>query len=192
MTTPTELHRPTDLTRERRGLFVSGSLGIIVCVGVSLAGQLLLPQFLAFPVDFISRLQFWAQTQIFLFVWVVLGIGWVSRTRRRSLEDISGSAFGPPSVRLRIPVAFLQNSLEQAVVASAAQLALITQLEGPQLALIVSATVLFCIGRIAFVAGYHNGAPGRAFGFVLTFLPTLIGYVLILALLVRPFIPAFG
>ncbi|MCZ2996086.1 MAPEG family protein, partial [Acinetobacter baumannii] len=68
---------------------------------------------------------------------------------------------------MAIRIAFLQNSLEQAVLASGAYLALITLLAGPALSLLVSAAVLFGIGRVTFFLGYQRGAPGRGFGFVL-------------------------
>jgi hypothetical protein len=33
---------------------------------------------------------------------------------------------------------------------------------------------MFLGGRLAFFAGYANGAPARAFGFAFTFYPTVI------------------
>lgn len=109
----------------------------------------------------------------------------MSRGRRKSAEDIRGSAFAPPSERIAIPAAFLQNSLEQAVLASGVYLALVTLLSGAELSLIVSAIVLFCIGRMAFFRGYPGGAPGRGFGMVLTLLPTLLGLGLAIILIAR-------
>lgn len=40
-------------------------------------------------------------------------------------------------------------------------------------AVVPAAAILFVFGRIAFVAGYARGAPARAFGFALTFYPTV-------------------
>ena len=81
------------------------------------------------------------------------------------------------SPRIAVYAAFLQNTLEQAFVAVLAHLALAT-VSGPSpLAYVAGAVVLFCVGRICFLAGYPKGAGGRAFGIVLTVIPTLGAYV---------------
>jgi hypothetical protein len=36
--------------------------------------------------------------------------------------------------------------------------------------------MLFCLGRLTFWIGYHVGGPWRAFGFAVTFYPTVFGY----------------
>jgi len=48
------------------------------------------------------------------------------------------------------------------------------------LPVVPAAAVMFLVGRVSFFAGYAHGAPSRAYGFALTFYPT----VLLLALLV--------
>ena len=176
---------PVDLDRERRALFKVAGLGVFVCFVGLLGSYLLLPRYFDFPEVLTDRFVFWARLQVFLLIWVAVGVGAVSRGRRRSAQDIRGSAYGPPSPRLAIRIAFLQNSLEQAVLASGAYLALITVLAEPALSLLVGAAVLFGIGRVTFFLGYERGAPGRGFGFVLTVLPTLLGYGLAIFLIAR-------
>lgn len=180
---------PADLAGQRQGLFKVGGLGVFVCVAGLLAGYLLLPRYFDFPEALIDRFVFWARLQVFLLVWVALGVGAVSRGRRKSAQDIRGSAYGPPSPRLAIRIAFLQNTVEQAVLASGAYLALITVLTGPALSLLPSAAILFGVGRVTFFLGYPQGAPGRGFGFVLTALPTLLGYGLAIVLVARELLP---
>ena len=121
---------PVDLDRERRALFKVAGLGVFVCFVGLLGSYLLLPRYFDFPEVLTDRFVFWARLQVFLLIWVAVGVGAVSRGRRRSAQDIRGSAYGPPSPRLAIRIAFLQNSLEQAVLASGAYLALITVLAG--------------------------------------------------------------
>src|SRR3546814_10394542 len=75
-----------------------------------------------------------------------------------------------------LQVAFLQNTLEQAVAAVGAHLALATLISGPPLALIPGAVFLFAIGRITFLRGYRQGAGARAFGIVTTVIPTIGAY----------------
>ena len=176
---------PVDLAGQRRALFKVAGLGVFVCFVGLLGSYLLLPRYFDFPEVLTDRFVFWARLQVFLLIWVAVGVGAVSRGRRRSAQDIRGSAYGPPSPRLAIRIAFLQNSLEQAVLASGAYLALVTVLAAPALSLLVSATVLFGIGRVTFFLGYERGAPGRGFGFVLTVLPTFLGYTWAIFLITR-------
>ncbi len=75
------------------------------------------------------------------------------------------------------------------MLAVGAYLALATRLSGPWLSLIVTAVVLFGVGRLLFFRGYrrdHRGAKGRAFGMTLTMWPTLVGYLLAIALIIIP------
>ena len=95
--------------------------------------------------------------------------------------DIHGSALTDGTDRARLLQALLQNTLEQSCLALPVYLA--TGLLAPPRALWLAPTagLLFVIGRIAFFAGYARGAPARAFGFALTFYPTVL---LLLAALV--------
>jgi hypothetical protein len=38
------------------------------------------------------------------------------------------------------------------------------------------------VGRVLFLRGYASGAGGRSLGMVLTMLPTLLGYLLVIVL----------
>jgi hypothetical protein len=83
-----------------------------------------------------------------------------------------------------VPVAFLQNTVEQVVAAVGAHLALATLLDGAALSLIPAAIALFAIGRLAFLIGYPKGAGARAFGMVTTVLPTMGAYALAIWLMI--------
>lgn len=172
-----------DLVAEQRKI-VTRSAGALVVCGLTLAaGYLLLPRLFEFPVDLSDRLAFVLQADLFIFLWIVLGVRMVARGRFYSAADNRGSAYGPPSSRIAVPVAFLQNTLEQAVIAVGAHLALSTLLTGPALALIPTAVVLFAIGRVSFLIGYPKGAGGRAFGIATTAIPTVGAYLLAIVLI---------
>lgn len=145
---------------------------------------MLLPRFFEFPEQMIDRIVFALRADIFVWLWVLFGVGLVSRGRRHSAADIGGALSGPPSARIAVEAAFLQNSLEQAVLAVGAHLALATLLPRDALSVIVVAVGLFGFGRAAFLLGYRKGAAGRAFGMVTTALPTLAGYGLAAVLIV--------
>ena len=103
--------------------------------------------------------------------WLAGAIANVARLRFFSPDDIAGSGAGPPSARLRNAAAFLQNTLEQVVLAVPAQLAVAWLFGRP--ALTAAPAGLFCAGRLLFAVGYAGGAASRAFGFALTFYPSL-------------------
>lgn len=172
------------LRTEQRLVLRNGLVGAALCVVVMLACRLLLPRVTDFPDDPAGALALALQANLIVLLWVVVGVRLVSRGRYLSAEDSRGSAFAPPSPRIAIQSAFLQNTLEQAVILSGATLALATLLSGPDLALIPAAVILFSIGRIFFLRGYRRGAGGRAFGMVVTMLPTVAGYVLAITLMI--------
>lgn len=68
----------------------------------------------------------------------------------------------------------LRNTTEQAVLVALAWPALAIQLAPAQAGLFPALAVSFLIGRVAFALGYAKGAAGRAFGFGLTFYPTVV------------------
>jgi cation transport ATPase len=102
-----------------------------------------------------------------------------STTRRFSPEDIGGQAAGPPSERLAIKAAFLQNTLEQTVLAGGFYLALSAVAGEAWLALIPASAALFVVGRVLFYTRYHLGARGRSLGMALTMMPSVLGYLLV-------------
>lgn len=166
-----------DLRKEQKKIYIAISISLVFCILVQIVFFLFLPQSLELPTDFSARIAFALQASIFVLIWVVIGIGMVSHGRRHSAADICGSAYAPPSPKIAVRVAFLQNTLEQAVIALGAYLALVTLLPPSFLTFIPASVVLFTIGRITFYIGYPNGAGARAFGIATTMLPTIAGYL---------------
>ncbi len=173
-----------DLKSQQRGIVASALVSTAFSSAILYAGYLLLPHYFSFPEDMADRLAFAAQLSMFVVIWVVIGVRMVSRVRFYSPEDMKGSAYTVPSAEIAVPRAFLQNTLEQAVIALGAIFALATLLSGPALALLPSAVFLFSIGRITFLRAYPKGAAARAFGMVTTVLPFLIGYILAIGIMV--------
>jgi hypothetical protein len=168
---------PVDLPREQKRITVRAIAATLVSVIVLSAATFGLPGAIDLPSDSAARFAFVVRFDLILGLWVVFAVRQVARIRFISAEDSRGSAYAPPSDRLAVPAAFLQNTLEQAFVAVMAHLAMAT-VSGPySLAYVAGAVVLFCVGRVCFLAGYPKGAAGRAFGIVLTVIPTLGAYV---------------
>ncbi|MBK5958306.1 hypothetical protein CCR97_08790 [Rhodoplanes elegans] len=174
------------LDAEQRGVargMAAGALFSAVVVG---AGLMLPPIALPAADTTAYRLAFALRCDLVVALWLIATIAAVANGRFFSARDIAGSAFAPPSERIAIPRAVLQNTLEQAVVAIAAHLALATVLPFRALGLIPLLVVLFSVGRAAFWAGYGRGAHARAFGFATTFYPTIFAALLALGLSVGP------
>ncbi|CAL8973918.1 MULTISPECIES: MAPEG family protein [Rhodoplanes] len=164
---------PKDLAAEMVRVRRQAALSFLFCAPVLAMAVWWLPQQFEFPAEVGERLAFAARANLLIMLWVLIGVGTIARLRRKSAHDTAGSAYGPPSERLRVPLAFLQNTLEHAVLAAFAALALATVEGEAPLAFIVGMVVLFAIGRITFWRGYPRGSPGRAFGVVTTALPIM-------------------
>lgn len=169
-----------DLREEQHKIIRRAIWAIVFCLLVLAGSYGLLPRLFVFPTGLAERIAFALQADIFVLVWIVIGVRMVSKGRFRSAADNPGSAFAPPSPAIAVQVAFLQNALEQAVAAVGAHLALATVISGPALALIPGAVLLFGIGRITFLRGYPQGAGSRAFGIVTTVVPTIGAYAFVI------------
>lgn len=174
-----------DLAVEQRKIRRNVLFAAVLCAVVLLGACCFLPNFFEAPEALVDRLSFALQADLFVLVWLVVAVQMVSSGRYRSVADNRGSAFGPPSPRIAIKVAFLQNTLEQSVIAVGAHLALASLVTGPSLFFIPAAVVLFAIGRVAFLTGYPHGAGARGFGMATTLIPSMVAYVWAIGLVVR-------
>lgn len=173
-----------DLARAERHIQLTGTLASAITAAVFLACY-----YLWAPIEpgtgLEDRLRFALGWCLIPLLSVVAAIGWVSGLRRRSADDVRGAAAGPPSARLALSVAFLQNTLEQGVIACGAYLVLAVWSDGPLAGLIAPSAILFAIGRLLFLAFYRAAPVGRASGMHLTMLPSLVLYGACLWLVVR-------
>jgi hypothetical protein len=93
-----------DELRQEQGKVLRGSgAAAVICAAMYGLAYLFLPRMLHFPDDVDSALTFWAGASLFIVLWIMVGIGLVSRGRRLSAQDIRGSAYGQPSPRCMRP-----------------------------------------------------------------------------------------
>jgi hypothetical protein len=175
--------RRADLYFEQRRIVLGASSALLVTLIVLASGYLILPMPLHGTAGLADRLAFALRVDVVPLLWLLAAIVNVGNRRFLSRDDIQGAGFYPPSERLAVPVAILQNTLEQSVLAIGAHLILATLLMAEELIILPLLALLFCIGRAIFWAGYRGGAGRRAFGFALTFFPTVAAYALALLLL---------
>jgi len=103
-----------------------------------------------------------------------LNIGALARHRFFTPADIDGSGLSAGTATARTLQAILQNTLEQAALAVCVYAAWAALMPLAWQAVVPAAALLFGLGRLLFWRGYAAGAPARAFGFGLTFYPSML------------------
>ncbi len=131
-----------------------------------------------------DRIAFTLRCDLFVMAWLAAAIAAVARGRFFSAADIGGAGFSEAGPQIAISSAVLQNTLEQAMLAVLAHLILASLLHGREMIVVPLLVGLFCAGRLAFWLGYKHGAGNRAFGFGLTFYPSLLALGLALVMLI--------
>ena len=107
---------------------------------------------------------------------LTLLIGVIAAGRRGFIADAIDGTRTPASYSLEINLRYNQNTLEQAALAAIAWTGLALALPHDRLVLIPAAAFLFVVGRATFWIGYLLYPMARAFGMVLTILPTLAAF----------------
>jgi uncharacterized membrane protein YecN with MAPEG domain len=170
-----------DFRREQREVAIRMAAALCVTILVSAAS---LRWGAASPRPLIERLNVAVTADLFVLCWLAATIGNVARLRFFSVDDIAGSGSGTATDVVSRANAVLRNTLEQVTLAIPVHVALAT-LVTSSAPLIVALAALFGVGRLLFWIGYANGARARAFGFALTFYPSVCGLIIALAAAIR-------
>ena len=125
---------------------------------------------------FDDRLRLALHADVFVVAWLAAAIANVARLRFFSAQDIAGSSADDASHDVRTANAILQNTFEQAALAIVTHLIVAATFER-SVPVVYALVGLFVIGRLLFWTGYTHGAQGRAFGFALTFYPSVLALV---------------
>lgn len=124
------------------------------------------------PAALSTRLKVAIMADLVVVAWLAAGIGNVARLRFLSPADITGGGRPDASTAVRDASAILQNTLEQVTLAIPVHIAAAVVIDR-SLTLLVALGIIFTIGRTSFWRGYRRGSQARAFGFALTFYPTV-------------------
>ena len=127
-----------------------------------------------------ERAGFAASWAILVVVWLVVAVGSLARHRFFNPGDIGGSGLADDSQAAKVKQAYLQNTLEQVVLAAVVYGMAAVLLPVAWLSSIPAAAILFAVGRVLFRARYEKGAAARALGFGLTFYPTVALLVVVI------------
>jgi len=162
--------------RRTRGLVL---LGMALAAAALFAWWRLAPD-LAFAdpavADTAGRLAFAAQWLLVPGFTLIVGIG-AAANRRFFVPDAIDGNPETGNRALDINLRYNRNTLEQTVLAAIAWIGLALVLPEARLALIPELAIAFAIGRALFWLGYLAAPWARAFGFALTFYPTVAAYI---------------
>jgi hypothetical protein len=123
------------------------------------------------------RIEYALKCEVFAAVCLLAGVGMIANRRFFIPEAITGDPVPPIEIDRR----YVQNTLEQLVLAIVAHLALVLVVPDDSIRVVAILVMLFVIGRATFWIGYHISGPARAFGFATTFYPTVAAYVYVVS-----------
>lgn len=121
------------------------------------------------------RLEYALKCEVFAALCLLAGVGRIANRRFFTPDAIAGGE----SPSIEIDRRYVQNTLEQLVLAIVAHLALVTIVAPESIRVVAVLVMLFVIGRATFWIGYHRSGPARAFGFATTFYPTVAVYAFV-------------
>ncbi len=123
------------------------------------------------------RIEYALRWEVFAALCLLAGVAKIANRRFFIPEAIEGGS----ASSIEIDQRYIQNTLEQLVLAIVAHLALVTIVAPESIRAVAVLVMLFVIGRITFWFGYHRSGPARAFGFGTTFYPTVAVYVFLIS-----------
>jgi hypothetical protein len=155
---------------------IAGALLGSLVVALTLEQASNLFAFAVLPADELpSRLAFALKWMLLPGACLLVGV--MVAGRRGFIADAIDGTRTPTSHSLEINLRYNLNTLEQTVLACIAWASLATDLPLSHLVVIPAMATLFAMGRVAFWVGYLIYPVGRAFGMVLTALPTVASYL---------------
>ena len=131
-------------------------------------------------IDISWRLAYALKCEVFTALCLLAGVGMIANRRFFIADAIAGG----PSPSLEIEQRYVENTLEQLVLAIVAHLALVVVVPDDSIRAVAILVMLFVIGRATFWLGYHISGPARAFGFATTFYPTVAVYLYVVSRIV--------
>lgn len=159
------------MTNEQKAILIRVILGVLLTV-IVLILPFICPIFLT-----LSSVQLFFLALLIPTLMYIVGIARVANLRFLD-EKVTNPILQNSTEKLVIYRQYLQNTLEQLVLALISYATLCFVLPVGSVYLILLLSVMFGIGRILFMLGYAKGGSGRAFGFALTFYPNVLSFCL--------------
>jgi hypothetical protein len=162
------------LTKTQNGVLWRMVIGVLIAIAIVTYGSFFNWLSLGSAATVTERLTIAIQSLLLPVVFLVISVGRLAKHRFFTPEDIDSDGYSQDTERAMILQSILQNTLEQFCIASTVYLAWAVIMPADTASVIPLAAVAFSIGRILFFAGYSRGAASRAFGFTLTFYPSVV------------------
>lgn len=162
----------TVLSAEQRRVVIQIAAAIVYTVVVMWVGA---TQFAVDPAVTNNRLPFVLGWLLLPGLCLLAAIARVGMSRFNDSATFDGSP-PPTGSPADIDRRFLQNTLEQVVLAAIGWIVLALALPSFHLGVIPAMAVSFVFARLCFWIGYRRSGAARAFGFAATFLPTAASY----------------
>jgi len=112
---------------------------------------------------------------VFPLLWAVVNVGSRRYPDEKRSQEVTDGKGGDET--MRIPMSFLQNTTEQFIIHSAAQMGLAASLPEGWGCLVPLNSLLFVGGRILFYLGYTHAPVMRAYGFTFAIFPSAISLI---------------
>lgn len=158
--------------REQQNKVKKGVVVAIVCSAFFIAASFsLFPFVLRDAEGLTSRLVFTIQCELFAGFVLFAAIATVGNQRFLSRDAIEGTTNLSGSIEINRR--FLQNTLEQLILAIIAHFCLVTVVDPSSVKIVPILVGWWILARLAFWYGYHRTPVGRAFGFAATMYPTV-------------------
>ena len=169
-----------DFKAEQKGVFIRMALAMIVTLSVIGYGYYANPFGYEANLDFSQQVHAISPFLICLVIPLMVSIGRQAGQRFFSPSDIDSQNHSSASERSKNLQCMLQNTLEQTVLAILIYWLWMATMPANYLSCLAIASLLFLLGRILFITGFMSGAVSRAFGFAITFYPSIALFLMIL------------
>lgn len=169
----------TALTQQQKNVRVGMIAGAVFCVVWVWTGHAFMDIDLPLWVTTGDRMAYVAKCEIFAALTLLAGVMAVAGQRFFSDHAIEGQTEGL-SDALSINLRYIQNTLEQLVLLVITHMAYAATADNSEMKIIPILVSLFLIGRVCFWVGYHQSPVSRAFGFAVTFYPSVVMMVITL------------
>ncbi len=169
------------LDDKQRGVLkgiVLGAATTIVVVAIAILAN---PLSLVSGTSAAERIAYALKADTLVAICLAVSIARLARHRFFTPDDIDGGGLTHATPQAELLQSSLQNTLEQTALAVTVHLIWAVSLPLTWMSVIPAAAILFVIGRVLFARGYEGGAPSRALGFALTFYPSVLMLILIIA-----------
>jgi hypothetical protein len=172
------------LTVKQSGVLKGMILGSFIAISIIILGSWFNPFFSDTMFTENTRLEIAVRYSLLPAIFLVISVGRLAKHRFTSPADIDGRGKSQDSEQARVLQSLLQNTLEQFCIALIAYLGWAMIMPVEWMSVIPLSAGAFVLGRMLFFKSYEKGAESRAFGFALSFYPSVFMLVSVIGTII--------